>query len=212
LIEAEAELKALMVRSLGGDGAAYAALLKKLNGYLRAYYRRRLGHAADAEDLLQETLIAMHTRRATYDATRPFTAWVHAIARYKLIDQFRRNRIRRTEPIESAEALFAAEDAEEGATKLDLDRLMADLPERQRALLQDVKLRGLSNAEAAKKAGIDGSSAASRTAVPDPTDASTPQTCPSTSVITGVPPRSSCHHATRVSGMRSAQPWPRTDG
>ena len=45
MVEAEAELKALMVRSLGGDGGAYAALLKKLNGYLRAYYRRRLGNA-----------------------------------------------------------------------------------------------------------------------------------------------------------------------
>src|SRR6266571_5031160 len=56
LIAAEAELRALMVRSLGGDGAAYATLLRRLNGHLRAYYLRRLGsgRAADAEDLLQE--------------------------------------------------------------------------------------------------------------------------------------------------------------
>ena len=63
-----------MVRSLAGDGAAYAALLRRLQTHLRAYYLRRLGRPADAEDLLQETLIAMHTRRATYDPSRPFTA------------------------------------------------------------------------------------------------------------------------------------------
>jgi RNA polymerase sigma factor (sigma-70 family) len=102
----------------------------------------------------QDTLLAIHIKRETYDRAKPFTAWAHAIARYKLIDSFRRNRIRRTEPIESAEDLFATEDTEEGAVKLDLDRLMADLPERQRALLEDVKLRGLSNAEAGKKAGM----------------------------------------------------------
>ena len=81
-----------MLRSLAGDGKAYGILLRRLNCYLRAYYSRRLGsgRAADAEDLLQETLIAMHARRSSYDTTRPFTAWVHAIARYKLIDHFRR--------------------------------------------------------------------------------------------------------------------------
>ena len=99
-----------MVRSLGGDGAAYAVLLGKLNGFLRAYYRRRLGNAADAEDLLQETLIAMHTRRATYDPTRPLTAWVHAIARYKLIDHFRRTKRRAEDPLDDPDMLFSSQD------------------------------------------------------------------------------------------------------
>ncbi len=154
LIEAEAELKALMVRSLGGDGAAYAALLKKLNGYLRAYYRRRLGNAADAEDLLQETLIAMHTRRATYDPSRPFTAWVHAIARYKLIDHYRRTKRRAEDPLDDPDALFGSEETSAAEAGLDVDRLLGQLPARTQALIRDTKIEGLSTAEAAARHGM----------------------------------------------------------
>ncbi|HEY0301083.1 MAG TPA: sigma-70 family RNA polymerase sigma factor [Rhizomicrobium sp.] len=154
MVEAEAELKALMVRSLGGDGAAYAALLKKLNGYLRAYYRRRLGRAADAEDLLQETLIAMHTRRATYDPTRPFTAWVHAIARYKLIDYFRRTKRRAEDPLDDPDLLFGSEETSAAEAGLDIDRLLGQLPARTQALIRDTRIEGLSTAEAAARHGV----------------------------------------------------------
>jgi len=85
--EAEARLRPLMVASLDGDAAAYRDLLRELTGYLRAYYRCRVAYgAADAEDLIQETLIAIHSRRSSYDRSQPFTAWVYAMARYKLID------------------------------------------------------------------------------------------------------------------------------
>ena len=54
--------------------------------------------------------MAVHTHRATYDQSRPFTAWIHAIARYKLIDHARQNRIRQTVPIDDVEFLFATDD------------------------------------------------------------------------------------------------------
>ena len=65
-----------MVRSQAGDAAAYRMLLHALSPHLRAYFTRRLGpgRSADAEDLVQETLMAVHTHRATYDQARPFTA------------------------------------------------------------------------------------------------------------------------------------------
>lgn len=154
VIEAEPELKALMVRSLSGDGAAYAVLLKKLNGYLRAYYLRRLGRAADAEDLLQETLIAMHTRRATYDPTRPFTAWVYAIARYKLIDYYRRTKRRAEDPLDDPDALFSSEETTAAEATHDIDKLLGKLPARTQALIRDTKIEGLSTAEAAARHGI----------------------------------------------------------
>ena len=143
-----------MVRSLSGDGAAYAQLLHKLQGHLRAYYMRRLGRAADAEDLLQETLIAMHTRRATYDPSRPFTAWVHAIARYKLIDHFRRTKRQAEDPLDDPDTLFSSEDANAAEAQNDVDRLLAGLPERTRRLIRDTKIEGLSTAEAAARHGI----------------------------------------------------------
>jgi RNA polymerase sigma-70 factor (ECF subfamily) len=73
----ERELRALMTASLDGDSEAYHALLERLTGHLRAYYRRRftrIGHGpAEAEDLLQEVQIASHTHRDTYDPSQPRT-------------------------------------------------------------------------------------------------------------------------------------------
>jgi RNA polymerase sigma-70 factor (ECF subfamily) len=156
LIAAEAELKALMVQSLAGDGAAYVALLRRLNGHLRAYYLRRLGsgRASDAEDLLQETLIAMHARRSTYDTTRPFTAWVHSIARYKLIDHFRRTRRRAEESLDDLDQFFSVSNSNAVEAGIDVDRLLRRLPEKTRRLVRDVKIRGLSTAEAAAQNDI----------------------------------------------------------
>jgi RNA polymerase sigma-70 factor, ECF subfamily len=108
----ERELRTLMTASLNGDAEAYRALLKRLAGHLRAYYRHRLARIqwgpAEAEDLLQETLIALHTHRHTYDPLQPFTPWIHAIARYKFLEYLRRTKSTfKDMPMESAEELFA---------------------------------------------------------------------------------------------------------
>ncbi len=151
--EAEPRLKALMVAALDGDASAYRALLAALTPHLRAYFARRLGHA-DAEDLVQETLIAIHTKRATYDTRLAFTAWLHAIARYKLIDHFRRMKLRRTLPIEEAESVLADSEAESVTARRDVEQLLAKLPEKKRELVRQVKIEGLSTAEAAARGRI----------------------------------------------------------
>ena len=153
MIAAEAQLKALMLASLDGDAAAYRVLLKALGAHLRAYYARRLG-GADGEDLVQETLLAMHTRRATYDVTQPLTAWVYAIARYKLIDHFRRGKSRQTVPIENAENVLAANDTELALVQRDIDQVLAGLPQRSQDLIRQTKIEGLTAAEAGAKAGM----------------------------------------------------------
>jgi len=153
LTEAETRLKALMLKALAGDAASYRALLSALTPHLRAYFVRRLGNA-DAEDLVQETLIAIHAKRATYDTSLPFTAWLHAIARYKLIDHFRRARLRRTLPIEEADAVFAEESTESASARRDVERLLATLPKARRDLVRQVKIEGLSTAEAAARTGM----------------------------------------------------------
>jgi len=153
--DTETELKALMLRGLAGDAAAHARLLGALAGRLRPYFARRLGAAeADAEDLVQETLLAIHLKRDTYDTRQPFTPWAYAVARYKLLDHFRRLGVRQAVPLEDAGELIATENTEEGAVRRDLDRLLGELPDRQRALLQDVKLSGHSIEEAARRQGL----------------------------------------------------------
>jgi RNA polymerase sigma-70 factor (ECF subfamily) len=151
----EPRLKALMASALDGDRAAYAELLSTLGGFLRAYFGRRLGAGAgDVEDLVQETLLAVHLKRETYDRSQPFTPWAYAIARYKLIDHFRRVGARRSAPLEAAGELFADGNPEEGAVRHDVQRLLGRLPPRQRALMRSVKLEGLSMDEAAERSGM----------------------------------------------------------
>jgi RNA polymerase sigma-70 factor (ECF subfamily) len=154
LTDAETRLKALMLAALDGDAASYRGLLAQLTPHLRAFFLRRLGNPADAEDLVQETLIAIHAKRATYDPALPFTAWLHAIARYKLIDHLRRAKVRRTLPLEDADSVFAEERTEAAIAKRDVEVLLAKLPEAKRALLRQTKIEGLSTAEAAERTGL----------------------------------------------------------
>src|ERR1700709_1107433 len=116
-----------MLASLAGDGAAYRMLLSGLGGNLRSYYARRLDPAA-AEDAVQETLIAIHTRRATYDPALPFTAWVYGIARYKLIDEYRRHKRRATVPLDEANDLFGHDEAQDAIARRDVSKLLDKLP------------------------------------------------------------------------------------
>ena len=154
MTDTETRLKALMLRGLDGDAAAYRAWLALLGVRLRAYFARRTsGAPGDVEDLVQETLLAVHLKRSTWDSAQSFTAWAHAVARYKLIDHWRRRRVRQTLPIEDHIDFLAAEEPDPGVG-LELDRALASLPERQRRLVGDVKLTGLSLAEAGARAGM----------------------------------------------------------
>ncbi|MFI4966227.1 MAG: sigma-70 family RNA polymerase sigma factor [Caulobacterales bacterium] len=156
--EIEPRLRGLMLAGLAGEAEPYRRLLDELSGLLRAFYARRCPPGVDAEDLVQETLIAVHTRRATYDSRQPFTAWAYAIARYKLIDALRRGRAHLRAPEEEADALFipAGAPGSAGAAMAarDLERVMAGLPPRTRDLIRDVKVTGLSTREAAEKHGM----------------------------------------------------------
>ena len=155
----ESELKALMVAGLNGDAAAHRSLLSKLSGHLRAYFKRRLTRIGrgpvDAEDLLQEVLIAIHTRRHTYDREQPFTPWLHAIARYRFLDYLRRTKgTIKDVPIEEASDITAADDFGSIDSAFDLERAMAGLSAKTRRSIQYVKLEGLSVSETAERLGM----------------------------------------------------------
>ncbi len=150
----EADLKALMLAGLAGDEAAYRLLLETLQLQLAGYFRRRLaGDPSEADDLVQESLIAIHTRRGTFDRSQLFTAWAYAIARHKLIDHFRRRGRAATVPVEDS-GLFVADDSRSVDARLDIERALATLPAATRALIADIKLKEFSNAEAAAARGM----------------------------------------------------------
>ncbi len=155
LRETEARLRALMLASLDGDAAAYRQLLTDLAARLRAYYARRLNGelAANDEDLVQETLMAIHARRLTYDRSQPFTPWVFALARYKLIDHFRRHKVRASVPLDE-DTLFARDEEPEISARLDVETALGTIPERPRELIRRVRIEGASIAEAAADTGM----------------------------------------------------------
>lgn len=146
----EARLKKLMVAGLAGNAAAHERLLEAAAHRLRAYFGWRLGtDCADVEDLVQETLFVIHRRRASYDRALPFTAWLHAIARYKLIDHLRKRGVRKLVPLEDMDEIAASNDFEASLAAADVERLLACLPEKHRRSIQLTRIEGHSVFETA---------------------------------------------------------------
>ena len=156
----ELQLQALLLRGLAGDAVAYREFLAALALHVRGFLQRRLAwRPAEVEDLVQEVLLAVHNARHTYQAQQPLTAWVQAIARYKLADHLRnfaRHEVRNI-PLDDDAELFADSDAEPAEASRDLARLLEQLPARQRLPIVHVKLEGLSVEETACLTGLSAS-------------------------------------------------------
>lgn len=145
----EAKLRALMIAGRGGHDRAYQALLRLCADRLRTYFRRRLsGREPDAEDLVQETLMAIHRKRASYDASLPFTAWLHGIARYRLLDFLRREYRQASLPADDALEPADGHSVDAILAEIDVASLLARLSPNQAEAIRMTKLEGLSVREA----------------------------------------------------------------
>ena len=149
----EDQLKALMLAALAGNARAYEQLLSLAAERLRRYFRRRLERESDVEDLVQEVLIAIHRKRASYAPALPFTAWLHGIARHRLIDHFRREGRRVTVPLDDAAELQETGGAEAAMAAADLETLLATLPPKQATAIRLTRISGYSVSEAAAQSG-----------------------------------------------------------
>ena len=145
----------LMRAANAGDAEAYERLLRQIAAALRPLVRRGLARAgrsgADIEDVVQEALLAVHLKRHTWDSTRPFAPWVHAIARYKLVDALRRRDGNFDLPIDDFFEKLAAEEESPSASGRDVERHLAQLPPGQRAVVHAVAVEGLSIGDAAER-------------------------------------------------------------
>ena len=157
--DVEETLRGSLLLALAGDNDAYAAFLTQSGALLRAYFRRRLvASPNEVEDLVQETLLALHNRRHTYQTAQRLTPWLYAIARYKLVDLLRAQSPRRALEVpldddDGASSLLAA-DASPAESRRDLLKLLDTLPERHRVPIVLVKLEGRSVAEASQASGM----------------------------------------------------------
>lgn len=146
----EREMGALMVLAQTGDPVSYRLLLERARDWLTRYYRARLPAAA-VEDAVQDALIAIHNKRATFDGSRPFGPWMGAIARFLWIDRLRRMGRQAEGAAPGDEGTASPRPALDDAA--DVARLMAELKPAQAAAIRLVKLQGFSVEEASRLTG-----------------------------------------------------------
>jgi RNA polymerase sigma-70 factor (ECF subfamily) len=142
-----------------GDEASYRVLLTELLPVVRRQVRSRISAPSDAEDVVQNALIAIHRGRHTYQAERPFGPWMRTVVRHCVIDWFRERgrRANREVAVESPELFADPVEAEEpGSQELSppLVAALEALPAKQREAVELIHLHGLSVAEASLRAGV----------------------------------------------------------
>lgn len=151
MIADEATLARLMAASQRGERAAYRVLLAEAGMWLERYFRRRVP-PHELDDLVQDVLMALHTKRASYDPARPFLPWLAAIARYRWVDHLRKVYRQETELLLDGDAsVDSDEDVVEA--RVSLERLFVHLPESQAEVIELVKIEGRSIQEAAAMTG-----------------------------------------------------------
>jgi RNA polymerase sigma-70 factor (ECF subfamily) len=145
--EHEEEWAALMRRGNTGDDGAYRQLLGAITPILRAVARRGLARAGQpvdqSEDIVQDTLLAVHLKRHTWDPEALFSPWLFAIARNKLIDALLRRGCRVVN-IDDFSEVIASEPVAETIPASGLIALVLGLPGRQRDVLQSITLESIS--------------------------------------------------------------------
>jgi len=153
----ETQLHALWMRAQAGESDCYEQVLTLLGRYLRSFMRKRLpAQSSEVEDLVQETLMAIHQKRHTYQSDQALTAWVYAIARYKWVDHLRSHgrRAQWHDDIDDwADTLAAEDDGPAQAAQQELAQVLAVLPAKQREAIEHTRLLGLSIAETAQRLG-----------------------------------------------------------
>lgn len=156
--DAELEWTALMIAASEGDAGAYSRLLAAITPAIRSAALRTCRQygapTSDVEDVVQETLLAIHLKRHTWRNGDPVGPWIRAIAKYKLIDALRRRTRRREIDIEDFVDSLRSEECTELSSSGDVERLLAQLPARDQIIIRLVSIEGHSNREAGEKLGM----------------------------------------------------------
>lgn len=141
--------------AIAGDGGAYQRFLQAVTPFLRAMARKRCesfgAPASEAEDVVQEVLLAIHLKRGTWDPARPLGPWLSTIVRNKMIDTMRRRGRQVAVPIEDVIETLEADEQADDLDHLDVERLLARLRDPQRDIVQSISVRGTSIRDTASR-------------------------------------------------------------
>lgn len=149
----ENELARLLRAAIAGDERAYGDFLRRAACLVRGFARRKIVQGGiDPEDIVQETLLAIHMKRHTWRDNAPVTPWLYAIARYKLIDAFRRRGHRVDVEIEEV-ADSIAQSEPDTISDREIGRALDTLAPGQRSVVAAVCVDGHSIRETAERLG-----------------------------------------------------------
>lgn len=151
----ETRLAGLLRAALGGDEAAYAEFLRLAASLVRPVARRKLGSGsgADPEDIVQETLLAIHLKRHTWRPDAPVLPWVYAIARYKIVDAWRRRGRHVEVDIDDFVETLPAH-VTEAVSEREIGKAFDGLAAGQRSVVAAITVEGRSIAETAQALGM----------------------------------------------------------
>lgn len=139
-----------------GDAASYRRLLEASATLVRGYVLSKIGGGpmrAEAEDIVQETLLAVHLKYNSYDPSLPYLPWLRTIAHHKLIDSFRRRKI--NVPLDDVLNDTIADPTPQNTdAALTLERLLSALPDKQQKIVKLARIDGKSMAEIAADLNI----------------------------------------------------------
>lgn len=152
----EEEWAAWLRLAIRGDAQAYNRFLLAVTPHLRSMARRRCDQfgapASEAEDVVQEVLLAIHLKRGTWDPGRPLGPWLTTIVRNKLIDSLRRRGRHSSVPIDDVSDFLEAEDeTHEAADRLDTETVLAQLKDPQRDIVRSISIEGAGIRETAAR-------------------------------------------------------------
>ena len=152
----EARWAALMCSAQHGSEDDYRQLLIELSRVIKHYLLRRIGRQHFVDDCVQDSLIAIHQARHSYDPRRRFRPWLFAIVRHKAIDALRRQhsqqKLALQQEVTQPDSLQGQDCEIEN--NIAQGRLLARLSPEHREVLTLTKFIGLSNAEAATHLSI----------------------------------------------------------
>lgn len=153
----EQRWSALMANSQAGSESDYHQLLTELTQVIDRFLRSRFGDNDFVGDCVQESLIAVHQARHTYDPKRSFRPWLFAIVRHKAIDALRRQR-NQYKVIDqyrvNQEVQLQGGNSDDAESEFFRGRLLELLSPQHQEVLTLTKVIGFSIAETAEKLGI----------------------------------------------------------